>query len=1746
MKRKQSKVLSILLSLAMLCSLAMPTAFASDSRYNDTTNHWAETAIERWSDYGIVEGYGDAFNPDNSITRGQMATILSKTLGLTEEAENPFSDISADDWYAPYVLRCYKAGIMLGDNGKANPNAEITRQEAMTMFCRAFGIKADKTSDLNSFKDSKAIDNWALPYVSALINSGIVSGVSSDMIAPADSMSRASLVTILDRAVVQYINASGEYDLTDSNGIILVTAGDTTLKGETKADILISQATDGKAVTFKDATVTGEVTVQADTKIISNNSKLPQIDATVEEIKKETPKKPSGGGSGGSSGGSSRPTTSNLTISEEKTVTRGTYNNVTITDAVADGEVTLSGVTVKGDLTIKGGGSNSIKLDACTIHGKVIMAKETGEVPRLELTNTPIANVEVQKPAIIEAVDTISAVTKIEAAANIEIKGENTKVDTLAVPETAESAVAVTVTAGSVATVEAKAETSVTGVNNSVNTIIATAAVTADSDTVQKVEIPETATESVSVTVTGDASVDVEINSTSGVAVTGTNVTVSTTLETAPDNITVGGEAVTHIHKWGEPEIIPPTCKVDGEKTYTCIAEGCDEPVMTKKEVIPSLGHKYGDWKLSDNDLHVRECANDKDHHEKQEHTWDDGKITTEATCGQEGVKTYTCSVCKGTKTESIDQKDHNWGDWVKVDTTSHKRVCKNNAEHTETADHTPIIDDEIEATCTETGKTEGSHCDVCNSVIVEQTTTPALNHDFTGEYKKDADGHWHICTRDNCEETDTKAAHSYNTKNCAEIATCTICNYVKPDGEHSWGDYIKLDDFNHKRNCSACDEPEIKAHSWNDGVITAEPTQTNAGVKTYTCSECKGTKTESVPYVPKKEINFSKSGNSIRVEWSGYTASKYIFRLFDEEGNKVSESAETSRTYDNDISIYMPVPDTGVNKYKFVLYEYRNGVATELDSIDDAIIITVGSEAVDYEIAYNDVAENEHSITWKNGIVPNGIKYIGIWKNANGTHNEKISGAISQYGIVHRKYGYQNLTFDLRVISSFDVLDGKVALTMTPPSEKKYTEPSSVNNYTFVENYAGSPLRISWNESALAAENGYVLKFDGYDADVITRRTVTGLATVLASTNLESGKISLGIYTGPDRANLTLVYPSKEIANITFNNTTPEFVIEKDASGSYNFVSNMSGGMWVYKLYDSDNNYYYVNNDINGAIDSYANFADGYTVKARYITWTLNDDKTFAEFSVSNIASYTYKESVASETNAHLMMDGDYLYLVFEDEEGLGVNEWYHVVQDGENITSEDVKEIELTWLLPGISESKAISYEIQKGNWQTKETFVKLDNALNITVTDSAPNLSLVPQADGTYKITGGGDTGYFYRVTAPDGERLATDYTIDDTFLCSIYEGCTVELQTGTITVAEDGLSADITMSPVVKIENPTLPTGLNTVVEVDTADELLDAVNRGAIATLTADIISENVFKFKTGAPATIDLNGHTLTAPNTRAYYGKELVIDATEEGSAIIGNVTVQLYGKLTLNGGNYSKIRVTDGRGFVANGITVESADSPYALEIGYSNYVEINNSSCISTSNSDYSAGLYIWDCNEVNLNNVTASVTGNSFAADIAYCETVDISGGSFSAPNNDGLRFVECEKATIDDATISGGTTALLVQDGAVAVINGGTFTSAGSSAIQLSRDDSALVINDGTFIANSDASVKNIVVMDNTNSLVINGGTFTGFSGVTYTDNANVSITGGTFSFDPTEYVDTTTHTVTDNNDGTYSVSTKTE
>lgn len=226
--KTRKKIVSIILSLAMVISL-MPMALAAGSGYQDTDGHWAETAIDRWSGYGILEGDSGNFNPDGALTRAQMAAILSRLLNLPDAPDAGFSDVKPDDWFAEYINKCAAAGIMLGDNGKANPNEPITRQQAIVMIARALGIQPIENPDLTKYADAAQVSAYAQGYVAALIEAGIVGGVTADLLAPQANINRASTVTIFDRAIGTYANEAGQTIKADGDGLILIVAKDVKL-----------------------------------------------------------------------------------------------------------------------------------------------------------------------------------------------------------------------------------------------------------------------------------------------------------------------------------------------------------------------------------------------------------------------------------------------------------------------------------------------------------------------------------------------------------------------------------------------------------------------------------------------------------------------------------------------------------------------------------------------------------------------------------------------------------------------------------------------------------------------------------------------------------------------------------------------------------------------------------------------------------------------------------------------------------------------------------------------------------------------------------------------------------------------------------------------------------------------------------------------------------------------------------------------------------------------------------------------------------------------------------------------------------------------------------------------------------------------------------------------------------------------------------------------------------------------------
>ena len=258
----KKRFFSMLLTAAMIASTLTVPAFAAP--FGDTDGHWGQKAIERWSDHNIVNGADGMFRPDDSLTRGELATIVANLLKLTEmPAGNPFSDLD-QNWYTNAILKCYEAGIMSGDGATVRPNDPVTREEAMVILSNALRI-APKEGEVEGFVDGHHVSDWAEGAVNALLHSGVVSGIGGDMLAPQGLINRASVVTILNNAIGNYVSEDGT-TIEAKGGMVLVVGGDVTVTGEADSVVVLGGE---KEVVLKDLEVKGDVVVEgADTKIV--------------------------------------------------------------------------------------------------------------------------------------------------------------------------------------------------------------------------------------------------------------------------------------------------------------------------------------------------------------------------------------------------------------------------------------------------------------------------------------------------------------------------------------------------------------------------------------------------------------------------------------------------------------------------------------------------------------------------------------------------------------------------------------------------------------------------------------------------------------------------------------------------------------------------------------------------------------------------------------------------------------------------------------------------------------------------------------------------------------------------------------------------------------------------------------------------------------------------------------------------------------------------------------------------------------------------------------------------------------------------------------------------------------------------------------------------------------------------------------------------------------------------------------
>ena len=225
---------------------------------------------------------------------------------------------------------------------------------------------------------------------------------------------------------------------------------------------------------------------------------------------------------------------------------------------------------------------------------------------------------------------------------------------------------------------------------------------------------------------------------------------------------------------------------------------------------------------------------------------------TVEPTCTKGGYTVYTCTLCgRSYRGDFVDAKGHTEvtipgkeATCIETGLTEgiYCSVCGEVLKEQEVIslkEHTVVIDEAVEATCTKTGLTEGSHCSVCGQVFKAQEVVPLKEHSYESEVTKEP--------------------------TCTEVGertyTCTVC-----------GD-------------SYTEEISTVAHTYGEGVVTKEPTCSEAGELKFTCAVCGDSYTETVRALGHSYVSHEgKEPTCTEVGWKAYrTCSRCDYTTYEE-----------------------------------------------------------------------------------------------------------------------------------------------------------------------------------------------------------------------------------------------------------------------------------------------------------------------------------------------------------------------------------------------------------------------------------------------------------------------------------------------------------------------------------------------------------------------------------------------------------------------------------------------------------------------------------------------------------------------------------------------------------------------------------------------------------------------------------------------------------------------------------------------
>ena len=258
-------------------------------------------------------------------------------------------------------------------------------------------------------------------------------------------------------------------------------------------------------------------------------------------------------------------------------------------------------------------------------------------------------------------------------------------------------------------------------------------------------------------------------------------------------------------HRFGQwQEELPATCVATGTKAHktcsTCEKHFAEDGVTEINDLTIAIDANNHDiateWTGVENG-HYHKCKRIgcTYHTALEDHQPDRAEATED-----DPVK---CSVCEYIITPAIGHTIHTSNGIYGYDANGHWFKCVGcESEKVSPAEHS--FDNDCDTDC------------ACGYVRT-------ITHNFTGEWQKDASGHWHVCETEGCTVTDTKVGHTSSgsaTEDTPE--TCTVCGFVITPATghitHASETEWQKNETHHWHECTGCDGQELEKAAHNDG----------------------------------------------------------------------------------------------------------------------------------------------------------------------------------------------------------------------------------------------------------------------------------------------------------------------------------------------------------------------------------------------------------------------------------------------------------------------------------------------------------------------------------------------------------------------------------------------------------------------------------------------------------------------------------------------------------------------------------------------------------------------------------------------------------------------------------------------------------------------------------------------------------------------------------------------------------------